>query len=545
MRTLARRTGRLRAVAALAAITVGAVACSTIEAPVPAPSSAWAAPEGVPTTTQTNVSPYPVLDRLGRWNGSTFVPVEPGSVTGGRVVVLTHGWAAGLLATYEAAQADSAALVTMWDPSMIVPATGEPADTLFAGLAANLAEADPTSTVLMFSWVDQSATGISALAAFAPEKATEVNGNRMAAAIELALAPGFTKAGGRLHLIGHSFGANVATTAALALESSLAVGPRQLTLFDSPEVNLARIAGAKNDLRYKLPRLDIGRTGSTTFVDNYISLVGEPYSGYPGLGQVVDVRLDPPSSDTGAEKHGFPIGWYGASAADPDSDVGVWWSPLLGANVTALASSWEQTSPEPAQQLQLQATGAVPAPDSRSSIMTTDRGIAQDLDVGPTTPVANMSITTDEDSLWLDFDVSFSGSPTDTLHLFIDGRERSTMVPTAPVDGRPSRFVILYDLEPGTHIVSLAVEGDTEGSPASSAATARLSQVSISSTPGIERDNTPRQTVRLIVGVLVLVLLAIALVLAVIVLGTVRVVHHLRHRRATGPVDERTVGSER
>jgi pimeloyl-ACP methyl ester carboxylesterase len=544
MRTSARRTGRLRILAALATITLGAVACSTLDAPVSAPLSSWAAPEGVPVATQTNVSPFPLLERLGRWNGSTFVPVGPDSLTGGRVVVMTHGWAAGLLATYEAAQADSTGLVTMWDPSMVVPSTGERADTLFAGLAADLAGADPTATVLMFSWVDQSATETSALAAFAPERATEVNGNRMAAAIELALAPGFSAAGGRLHLIGHSFGANVATTAALALGSSLAQAPRQLTLFDSPEVELARIAGAKNDLRYKLPRLDIGRTGSTTFVDNYISLVGEPYSGYPGLDQVVDVRLDPPSSDSGVQKHGFPIGWYGASATDPTSDVGLWWSPLLGANVTELASSWEQTSPDPTQQLQLRSTGAVPAAEPKSSLTTTGRPIAEVLDVDAATPVANMSITTDEDSLWLDFDVSFSGSPTDTLHLFIDGRERSTMVPTAPVDGRPSRFVILYDLEPGTHTVSLAVEGETEGSSPSATATARLSQVSISSMSGIERDNTPRQTQRLIVGVLVLVLVAIVLVIAVIVLGTIGVVRHLR-RRSSGPSDDRAVGSTR
>jgi pimeloyl-ACP methyl ester carboxylesterase len=129
----------------------------------------------------------------------------------------------------------------------------------------------------MYSWVDQSATDTSALAASAPERATEVNGHRMATAIDQTLAAGFSNNGGQMHLIGHSFGANVATTAALAL----ATPPRQLTLFDSPEVNLARIGGAKNDLRYKLTRLDIGRGPNQTFVDNYISLVGEPYAGYP------------------------------------------------------------------------------------------------------------------------------------------------------------------------------------------------------------------------------------------------------------------------
>lgn len=533
--------GWIRRTIALALFTLFAGAlvagCSVLDATVPAPLSEYPAPDGVPAATQTNVSPYPLLSRLGRWDGTTFVPVAAGSLASGDVIVMTHGWAAGLLPTYEAVQSGSSSLVTMWDPAMVDPKTGAAADELFAGLAADLAAAEPTSTVLMFSWIDQSATDMSALAAYAPERATEVNGNRMASAIELALAPGFTKAGGRLHLIGHSFGANVATTAAIALETALARPPRQLTLFDSPEVDLARIAGAKNDLRYKLPRLDIGRTEYTTFVDNYISLVGEPYSGYPGLGRVVDVRLRPPSADTGVEKHGFPIGWYGASATDPTSDVGLWWSPLVGADVTTLAESWEQTSPDPAQQLQLQATGTIPSSDPIMSIAPTTRRLATDvLDVSTTTPVANLSITTDEDSLWLDYVASFDGAPTDTLHLFIDGRERSTMIPSSPVDGRPSRFVILYDLEPGTHTVSLAVEGATEGSAPSSTARARLSQLSISSMPDIERNDTPQQTKRLIVWILVLVLLAIVVVLASLVLLTVWIVRRVRrHRHAADP----------
>ena len=72
-------------------------------------------------------------------------------------------------------------------------------------------------------------------------------------------------------------------------------------LFDSPEIDLARFGGAKNDLRYKLPRLTIGRTPGTTFVDNYISAVGEEFHGYPGLEQVVDMRLAPPTDDNGGE----------------------------------------------------------------------------------------------------------------------------------------------------------------------------------------------------------------------------------------------------
>ncbi|MEA2843237.1 MAG: hypothetical protein QOJ69_908, partial [Actinomycetota bacterium] len=35
------------------------------------------------------------LARLGRWDGTTFVPVPAGGVTGGHLYVLVHGWAAG------------------------------------------------------------------------------------------------------------------------------------------------------------------------------------------------------------------------------------------------------------------------------------------------------------------------------------------------------------------------------------------------------------------------------------------------------------------
>lgn len=528
MRNPVRSLSRRLSVAAVGALLL--VGCATLDAPVSPPLREYPAPPGVPTATQTNVSPYPALSRLGRWDGTTFVPVAAGSLTGGNVVVMTHGWAAGLLSEYEAAQAGSSDLVTMWE---LTDPSGAPADALFAGLAKDLAMADPSSTVLFFSWVDQSSTETNALAAFAPERATEVNGNRLAVAIEQALAPSFATSGGRLHLIGHSFGANVATTAAIALSAVLPIPPRQLTLFDSPEVELAKIGGAKNDLRYKLPRLDIGRTAGTTFVDNYISLVGEPYAGYPGLGQVVDIRLEPPGSDTGVEKHGFPIGWYGASAADRTSDVGLWWSPLVGADDTALASSWRQVSADPSTQLQLRATGPVPSPTGGSRLATTSTPLAATLEVTSSTPVGSTTITTTNDSLWLDFDTSLSGAPTDTFHLFIDGRERSVMIapPGGSADRSGSRFVILYDLEPGSHTVSLAVEGGTEGSAPSATATGRLSQMTIASTPGIERNNTPQRTERLIVWVLVIVLLVVVLVLAAVVVSILWIVRRVRRRR--------------
>lgn len=505
--------------------------CSVLNASVPAPLSAYPAPAGVPETQQTNVSPFPLSQRLGKWNGTTFASVAPESITGGNVIVMTHGWAAGLLATYENAQATSADLVTMWNPAMVDPKTGQPSISLFANLASSLQAADPTATVLMYSWVDQSATDMSALAAYAPERATEVNGHRMATVIDQSLSSAFSTNGGQVHLIGHSFGANVATTAALGLSTP----PRQLTLFDSPEVNLARIGGAKNDLRYKLTRLDVGRGPNQTFVDNYISLVGEPYAGYPGLGQVVDVHLKPPSSDPGVDKHQYPIGWYADSAATKTSGVGLWWSPLLGGAVSTLATTWQQTSPDPSQELGLTAEGVAPPPTQNASVDYLSTAI-DDPNAGLAVAtaqdtVSNFEFTTDQDSLWLTFDAAVAGLATDTFHLFIDGRERSTFAPPAEGTGTDGRFLILYDIGSGSHTLSLVVEGPTRGSAASQSAVAKITNLRISSTTDIQRNLTPTQTKRLIAWAVALVILVVVIALALLILLGFWIAKKVRRRQ--------------
>jgi hypothetical protein len=383
----------------------------------------------------------------------------------------------------------------------------------------------------MYSWVDQSATDTSALAASAPERATEVNGHRMATAIDQALATDFSSGGGQIHLIGHSFGANVATTAALALSSP----PRQLSLFDSPEVNLTRIGGAKNDLPYKLTRLDVGRQPNQTFVDNYISLVGEPYAGYPGLGQVVDVHLKPPASDAAVDKHQYPIGWYANSATTKSSGVGLWWSPLMGATVTSLATTWNQTSSDPAQELQLVAEGVAPSSTDNASVSYVSTAIADPemtLTVSSSgDTVANFDFTTDKDSLWLTFTTSVSGSPNDTFHLFIDGRERSTFAPPSDGTGSDGNFLILYDLESGTHTLSFVLESTTSSTPTTSPSSGQLANLRISSATDIQRNLTPTQTKRILIWVLVVVILAIVLLLAAFVLLLWWVIRRRRHRR--------------
>src|SRR6478672_6953189 len=133
---------------ALAAVPVTAGAA----APAPQPGDAAAT-----TAAFVDASPYAPLSRLGRWDGTTLQPVTAGSVSSDHVVVVTHGWAPGLRPSYERLQSATPDLVTIWNPALVT-AAGTPALGNFGPLLGALQTADPGATVLMFSWVDQSAT---------------------------------------------------------------------------------------------------------------------------------------------------------------------------------------------------------------------------------------------------------------------------------------------------------------------------------------------------------------------------------------------------
>ena len=287
-----------------------------------------------------DASPYAPLTRLGRWDGTSLVPVGAGSIDTAQVVVITHGWEPGLREPYERLQAASESLITAWDPQL-VDSNGESAMIRFGPFIEALGRAEPEATILMFSWIDQSATAADLFDARVGEDATEINGHRLAVAVDQAVADDWS---GELHIIGHSFGANVATTAALAVDQR----PRQLTLFDSPDDGLTRLGGAANDLRYKLPRLDLGREASQTFVDNYISEVGIRYGDLPGLRSVVDVRLSPPDELNFSQSHQYPIVWWTDALAVGRSTppAGPWWSPLLGGDPASVGAYYEAEDAE-------------------------------------------------------------------------------------------------------------------------------------------------------------------------------------------------------
>ena len=224
----------------------------------------------------------PPIRRLGRWNGTTFVPVAPGTVRGGNLSVLVHGWAPGY--RFAVGHYRGPGVLLAWAPQA-VDQRGQGMFTEFRPMAAAITRDDPTATVLGFSWLDDSATARSRSDAWKSEAKTDLNGQRLAAALGQVLAPSFSGGGGRIHLIGNGHGAKVATVAAIALDRP----PAQLTLLDSPENVPARLRGAANHLEGYLPLLSIGRAPGQTFVDSYFSITGERYGTFPSLPSVLDV----------------------------------------------------------------------------------------------------------------------------------------------------------------------------------------------------------------------------------------------------------------
>jgi hypothetical protein len=465
-----------------------------------------------------DASPYPPISRLGRWDGASYVDVEPGSVDTDQVIVLSHGWEPGFGELYDELQAETSSLVTVWDPRMTKPEVGSAIRTI-GPVAEALARAAPEATVMLFSWIDQSATPLDPFDARLGENATEINGHRLAVAVDQALADGWD---GELHLLGHSFGSNIATTAALALDAPL----RQLTLMDSPDDELARLGGAGNDLRYKLPRLDIGRSAGSTFVDNYISEIGIRYGDLPGLELVADTRLAPPDGGF-STSHEYPLVWYAdvLQAGSTAPPIGPWWSPLLGGDPATVGAYYVQL--DSAQPLMLTEEEGRPsagvAADLAWMVVPLELGTGgSTLTVGDRADAVEVDLSTTERSLLLEFGIVFDGPAAGaTLDVAVDGRLRYTAVgPDAGV-GAPGAVVLLWDVEPGKHTLTVTLTGGGDG------ATATLSDLRIVETEGIVRNLDEQQTTELVE---ILVVVAAVAVIAALV-GVALVVRALVRRR--------------
>jgi hypothetical protein len=445
-----------------------AAGCSTAGGPVAHDATAF--------RPEPEVAP---IKRLGRWDGTTFVPVSPASVSTGPVYVLVHGWAPGYLAAVQHFRGPGPLLA--WSPQA-VNALGQPLFADFDPLAAAIVRDDPEATVLGFSWVDDSATALSPLDAWQSEARTDLNGQRLAAALGQVFAPGFDAAGGTIHLIGHSHGAKVATVAAIALERP----PAQLTLLDSPENVLAQLPGAANHLEGYLPLLPIGRGPGRTFVDNYFSLTGERYGTFPSLAAVVDVQLFPLqyprlTIDDLIARHGYPVDWYARSATDLAAGVGFAWSAPVGKPPDCMACFFRQDwgvaggGFDRADQLKLLLA---------SPAATTTR-VDQPLEVqplrGPSTSVRPNGVVLDAPGsrLW---QVEFDRDPND-LALELDHRftepapgaqlgiwldDRQVLASAATWSGATGHHAVVdvSSLDPGRHTMTAVLTAGTGGRPA-------------------------------------------------------------------------------
>ncbi len=255
--------------------------------------------------TATNFFPeYPLYYRLAVYvpkprkiGGQHFQQVKPGSIgnttatANQNVYLITHGWMPGYRTwvnslqtqkflpvawqTWQNPQIDSGIVPAM--PWLYQPSRGDDPDVKISalGLAQQIHKVDPTAAILVYSWIDDSATQTFAKypeSVYNSEGYTTMNGMRMAEAVTQALAPGYANGTGQVHLIGHSHGARVATVAAVALQNAAEASNTrnivgQLTLLDSPEDDQAYnhlnnpidIDGANFDWFY-LSQLHIART---------------------------------------------------------------------------------------------------------------------------------------------------------------------------------------------------------------------------------------------------------------------------------------------
>ena len=318
--------------------------------------------------------------RLARWTGKDarivpkqspaqyFATVGANSITGGTVVVLVHGWAPGFRTAVDKAGGN----LRWWGDGAVdssgewtsdwawVPTTGTsyPFTVTDSGVFQELYAHDPGSTVLGYSWLDDSATLQTSWTdltyVYRSEAYTNVNGLRLADALDQVLAQSFWSGpGNRLHLIGHSHGSKVATVATLALQSR---GRRvdHLTILDTPESDLPLEGNGANLLGYYLDQI-ITRIGSApatagTFVDNYISLFGVAFTGSANAEKVVEVVLDPevyscdPLSDSYPDRHSYAATWYAGAAAAAASfklpPIGFDWPPPPSSKQPAFNQEW-------------------------------------------------------------------------------------------------------------------------------------------------------------------------------------------------------------
>ena len=351
-----------------------------------------------------------------------------------RVYVFIHGWLPGSKETTDELIAELGH-ASAWD-ERVSNTTGRTMISSYSPLMSALAQRDPTASVLWFSWVDQSSTDTDLFAARDSIRNTEINGRRLALALQAAFGDNQPE----LHIIGHSHGCVVATHASLALITP----PKHLTLLDCPEDWFSRAGGAAGLLDNVLPRLTPGRGTAATFVDSYASMFGRGYHKEPGLADVVDVRLAPEvAKDEAAspvsQAHQFAVAWYSRTVADRACDYGFAWSPLNGFDTTELSAAYLQGFEGPML--------AVKWPDTKDVHTPADATISP-VPMGAQTvsrrePDLSATIAVGSQALMFEFDYDIRRAGKNTrLEVAVDRQLKFVASPQFPVPSR-GRYVRL------------------------------------------------------------------------------------------------------
>jgi hypothetical protein len=240
------------------------------------------------------------------------------------------------------------------------------------------------------------------------------------------------------------------------------------------------LKGAFNDLGPLLNGLKIGRTPDTTFVDNYYSFFGGPYSYNkdpvtPGI-SIVNVQLYPKSSNWG-DKHAYPVPWY-TGATTNTTTFGLAWSPLVGSMNGWQWPYYEQDwASDPTFGYALKASPIVIVgvtndrnPAALTTLLTENSvtDIPNGKNLTETSPAYWHSIFAKNDNdIMLEFTYEFvNPGDGDQLTLWIDDELR--FVITGNMAGRDAYTtdIDITDLTSGDHILSVALNnyGDANAS---------------------------------------------------------------------------------
>jgi len=211
------------------------------------------------------------LSRLAIFNKSTghFQPLPANFIPTGNVYVLAHGWSPAFAASVAGMVAGGNSNPLAWNVSN---SDGTSFITPWEALATTIAAKDSNSTILMYSWLDQSAT----LFPWDSAARAEGMGNLLALTLRnnAGFDPSFYASGGKLHLVGFSHGCEVAAEATADLQA-FGTHVDQLTLVDSPEGGWSHGVYSDNMVYVTLNGVqNIGTGVGQTVVDSYLGQQG-------------------------------------------------------------------------------------------------------------------------------------------------------------------------------------------------------------------------------------------------------------------------------